>query len=388
MSNNDSCILGSIAKNVSLPSQRQIMRYYLQSQARSLLPKERVAQCHRALVPMMQRVKIMHDPDTKRAFYRNLIVCARVWQCPVCAARITEERRKEIQQGMDNIVERSVLITYTLQHDKSDDLTTILQAELDAYRSMKQGRWWQDFQELFGWIGSIRALEVTYGKNGWHPHFHELAFVDPSLELYDFDRMEEILRARWIAMLQKQGRIANWDNGLTLKVTFEGVAEYVIKMGHDPVDETWSAAREIAKAPSKKTHKDGKTTLQLLLNFGNGDATAGRLFVEYIKAFRGKKQLHWSHGLREYMGIAGKTDEEIADKIPETSIVLAILTDEQWHVILRKDRRGELLEIAAKGDVEELWEWLFNLGVTLTVEKNATDLMWEKYEEKYGNKPQ
>lgn len=384
MNNNDSSLLGNIAKNVSTPSQRQIMRYYLQSQARTLLPKERVAQCHRALAPMMQRVKIMHDPDTKRAFYRNLIVCARVWQCPVCAARITEERRKEIQTGMDNIVERSVLITYTLQHDKSDDLTTILQAELDAYRSMKQGRWWVDFQEKFGWIGSIRALEITHGKHGWHPHFHELAFVDPTLQLDDFDRMEAILREHWIAMLQKQGRGASWDNGLTLKITFEGVAEYIAKMGHDPVDETWSAARELAKAPTKKAHSDGRTTLQLLYDFGQGDIVCGRLFVEYIKAFHGKKQLHWSHGLREYMGLLERQDEELADEILETSILLAVLTDEQWHVILRKDRRGELLEIAAKGDVEELWEWLFYLGVTLTVEKNATDLMWEKYEEKYG----
>lgn len=384
----DNSILGNIAKNVSTQSQRQIFRYYLQSQSRSLLPEERVAQCHRALAPLRQKVEIMHDPDTKRAFYRNLIVCARIWQCPVCAARITEERRKEIQRGMDNIVERSVLITYTLQHQKSDQLATILEAELNAYRSLKQGRAWQQFEKDFGWIGSIRALEITHGRNGWHPHFHELAFVDPTLELSDFAEMERRLRERWINMLHKHGQDASWDNGLTLKITFKDVQEYVAKFGHDPVDESWSAARELAKAPSKRSHASGRTTLQLLYDFGQGDQSAADLFVEYIRVFHGKKQLHWSHGLREYMSLQETSDEELASNVPETSIILAILTESQWHVILRKDKRGELLEIASKGDVEELWEWLYDLGVVMTVDVNATEYMWKKYEEKHGGKLQ
>jgi hypothetical protein len=372
--------LGNTAKFSPTSSQRQIMRYYLQNQAKELLPQERVAQCHRAMVPLADRVQILHDPDVKRAYFRNLIICARIWQCPVCAARITEERRREIQQGMERIVERSVLITYTLQHSKYDNLTTLLDALLNAIGRMKAARAWSKFTDTFNWIGSIRALEVTHGINGWHPHFHELAFVEPTLSLADIDDMERQLRSMWLHQLNKQGRDASWERGLTVQPTFGDVEEYVEKFGRDPIDDTWSAARELAKAPSKQRTKDGRTPLKLLYDYGRGDNRSGYLFTEFVTAFKGKHQLNWSPGLRDYMGLEDKSDEEAAAEIPENAMLLAILTDQQWRVILRKNRRGELLEIAAKGDVEELWQWLYDLGVELTVEVNATNYMWEQYE--------
>lgn len=376
--------LGNTAKFPPTSSGRAIMRYYLQTQSKELLPHERVAQCHRAMVPLADRVHILHDPDVKRAYFRNLIICARIWQCPVCAAKITEERRREIQAGMERIVERSILITYTLQHSRHDDLKLLLDAILTALDRMKAARAWSGFTETFNWIGSIRALEVTYGANGWHPHFHELAFIEPTLSLADIADLESQLRAMWLHQLQKQGRDASWANGLTVQPTFSDVSEYVSKFGHDPIDDTWSAAREVAKAPSKQRTKHGKTPLQLLYDYGHGDNRSGYLFTEYVTCFKGKKQLNWSKGLRQYMNLeTEQTDEEAAANVPENAMLLAVLTDDQWRVILRKDKRGELLEIAANGDVEELWEWLFNLGVTLTVEKNATEYMWEQYERKH-----
>src|SRR5882724_9900618 len=78
-------LLGIIAKNVSIAAQRQILRYYLQSQSARLLPSERVSQCHQALAPLREHVEVYSQPDMKRAYYHNLVVCARLWQCPVCA---------------------------------------------------------------------------------------------------------------------------------------------------------------------------------------------------------------------------------------------------------------------------------------------------------------
>lgn len=71
-------------------------RYYLQNLAADLLPDERVSECLRAVAPSADQVDLFHNPARSSARYANLIVCSRVWTCPVCAARITEERRREL----------------------------------------------------------------------------------------------------------------------------------------------------------------------------------------------------------------------------------------------------------------------------------------------------
>jgi len=384
MTENSLSSLGIIAKNVSTAAQRQILRYYLQSQSARLLPTERVSQCHRALAPLREHVEVYSQPDVKRAYYHNLVVCARLWQCPVCAARISEVRRKDIQTGLENINNRSCLITYTLSHYIHDDLKTVLDALLDAFRTVGQGRWWVDFAKRYGWIGSIRALEVTYGANGWHPHLHQIAFVSDELDLVDFDEMRDELIARWSEMIQRQGRFASVAHGLTLEPTYTSVAEYVSKWGHDPSEEKWSAAREVAKASSKQASDGGLTPFQMLKNFGAGDEEAGRLFQEYVAVFKGRKQLHWSHGLRKIMMLdeAELADDEAAAQIPPGAKLLAELTQEQWRIVLRKKQRGQLLEVAAKGDEQELLKWLGSLGIYPTVSVNADEFLtkaWENY---------
>jgi len=51
---------------------------------------------------------------------------------------------------------------------------------------MTAGRQWIQFKETFGLVGTIKAVEVTHGGNGWHPHIHVLFFVDAPMN--DFDR--------------------------------------------------------------------------------------------------------------------------------------------------------------------------------------------------------
>lgn len=373
-------LLGIIAKNSSTAAQRQIMRYYLQSQSARLLPHERVNQCHRALAPLREHVEVYSQPDMKRAYYHNLVVCARLWQCPVCASRISEVRRADIQKGMDNINNRSALITYTLSHHKHDDLQTVLDALLNAFGKMKTGDWWVNFKKRYGWIGSIRALEVTYGKNGWHPHCHEIAFVDEELDLIDFDEMREELITRWTDMIQRQGRFASAAHGCTLEPTYTSVAEYVSKWGRDPAEDKWSAAREVAKASSKQAGESGLTPFQMLKNYGAGDEEAGLLFQEYSTVFKGKNQLHWSHNLRKIMMLTEPElgVDEAAAQIPPGAKLLAELTQEQWLVVLKKKQRGQLLEIAAKGDEQELLTWLGSLGIVPTVRMNADDYLTEQ----------
>ena len=77
-------------------------RYALQSAARDLVPSSRTRVCMRYRISKEKPVEVWHSPGNESAHYGNLMTCGSVWHCPVCAAKITERRRIEIQQAVDS----------------------------------------------------------------------------------------------------------------------------------------------------------------------------------------------------------------------------------------------------------------------------------------------
>src|SRR5690606_25388944 len=51
---------------------------------------------------------------------------------------------------------------------------------LAAWKRTVDGRAAKNVRDFLGLKGTVRALEVTYGANGFHPHFHVLLFLDKS----------------------------------------------------------------------------------------------------------------------------------------------------------------------------------------------------------------
>lgn len=373
--------LVTIAKFASPPPEfaEVAFRYYLQSEARRLLraraandKDERVCDCLRKLVPGAGGVALMYSTKFQRAHYKNLLVCGRLWQCPICARRISEARRVELSQGLANwraAGGTALLLGYTLRHGRDDDLKPLLAALLDAHRYTKAGKGFQLVKAGYAWAGSVRSLEVTHGANGWHPHLHELVFIDGDLRASSkFDNFVTLLKERWLAALSKYSADASWAHGLDVRDTYSDIESYVAKFGALPKDLVnpygWTIAHEVTKAVSKKSHADGKTPLALLAASGDGDKWAGMLFYEYTKAFKGKKQLIWSAGLRKLLGLAGaaKTDEELAAQdIDDNSVLLALLTYEDWRLVLANDARAELWAAACTGDADEIWSFLRDL---------------------------
>ena len=75
----------------------------------------------------------------------------------------------------------------------------------------------------------------------------------------------------------------------------------------------------------------------------NDDDYSKALFREYAAAFKGKRQLHWSRGLKDYFAVVDKTDEELAKEKVEQADLLGLLTSDQWREIIRREQRAQLL---------------------------------------------
>jgi len=349
------------ARDEAVSAGRQ-MRYQLQRAAQGLLPGERVKHCRRSTMND-SGVSVFRSSDGGAGF-GNLATCGSVWHCPVCAAKITEQRRKELQEAINSWAKQGgkvYLLSLTFPHMMHQPLAANLERFSEALKKFKNSKPYKRIMEAAGSAGSIRALEVTHGNNGWHPHTHDLVFAMPDqLELLDQ------LEMAWIEILIKVGLAErNQINDMRLAAfDVQGgdyAAEYVAKFGHEASEKSktltgshWGASNELTKSYAKVGKRlGGRTPFTLLQDYAEGDKEAGELFQEFAKQFKGKRQLFWSPKLRKALTLnIEKTDAEIAaEEFPARELV-AVLDHEKWKLVLSRNARGQVLKAAAQGGAE------------------------------------
>lgn len=319
-------------------------RFILKAMAGRLLPKDsRTSKCMRWTVPGRSR-DVVYSPARQRASYQGLQVCASPWTCPVCAAKISERRREEVAYAITGAKATGLalyLLTLTFPHALGDSLEDSLDGALKAYSKLFSGKAGCKLRDRIGLQGTIRAIEVTHGANGWHPHFHVLLFVNPAIAGTPADVQHQIA-PRWQSVAVSSGlpcpslaRGCRVDGG-------EKAASYVAK------GSSWGLESELTKGQSKvaKTAK-GRTPFQLLRDYADGDKQSGALFAEYARVFQGKRQLVWSNGLKRRMAVVDRDDSELANMADESPVVvLASISDDQWKLIYRKRLESVVLDLA------------------------------------------
>lgn len=109
--------------------------------------------------------------------------CASVWSCPVCSVRVRSDRARAIV-ALDEWARSEgwqvSMWTGTIRHALGDDLSHLRRAMTDAFARVQRLTAWRSM--LAGGAFFVRALEVTHGRNGWHPHFHVLLVSPVSVE--------------------------------------------------------------------------------------------------------------------------------------------------------------------------------------------------------------
>ncbi|MDP9374897.1 MAG: protein rep [Chloroflexota bacterium] len=338
-------------------------RFALQGVARRLLPGERVRWCLRAVRPGEAGVGVLQSVAHGGAHYGGLRACGSVWHCPVCAAKVAERRRGELEGAI--AAHRAAggavfLLTYTVAHGRGDDLQGLLGAFVAAVRSMLGGRPYRRLRGAYGVVGAVRGLEVTWGEaHGYHPHGHVLLFLDapadgPWTEVRAARAAGELraaLAPLWAAAAGRQGLTMSAARGLDVRHTRGAVGDYVAKFGRDPGGEPWGPGCELAKA-HVKTGRAGRYTPWDLLRVveETGESWARDRFREYATVFKGRHQLEWSKGLRDRLGLGREaSDAELAERAEEPAVCLGVLTLAEWRLVLWGEARAAVLAAAEEG---------------------------------------
>lgn len=369
-------------ENKNIFHENRIKRYYLLQVARKYLlnhAKEvnakteelhkisRTINCKYAL--SFGENNVFVEFNSKNAYYTGLQTCGSVWNCPVCSARISEYRRQEIAKAVEKtglFGYQSIMVTFTFPHTNKMPLKDLLKKQSEALALFRKGDTWDTFKDKVKFYGLIRALEVTYGKNGWHPHTHELWFIDCNYTNKKY--LNEFILNRWINCLKKVGLIPENPTDKELEAVKKRAVD--IKMNCKASDylskndssKNWGVDRELSKAVSKGRAK-GMHVFQFL---ATESALNQKLYIEFINAMKGKRQIFWSQELKKKIGIDDKTDDEILseveikEKMHEEKI---IITKTAWKQILDKNYRAEILNRFEKAkdleiEIQEILKFL------------------------------
>lgn len=335
--------LGNNVKSVdhAAAHERNLSRYASKWAAANLLKNHDAALSkrlsHCGYVARQFEVTLERKGDTGKAGFDGLKTCASVWCCPCCSPRISARRKDDLDVLLSGARASGlsvVMLTLTARHDRQMKLAPFLDALKDAKRRFRQRREWRGLKPVF--VGSVTATEVTHGRNGWHPHFHEIAVLDcpPAAAL----AFIEGLRAAWLACLQGVGLSGN-EAAFQVQ-SAQAAGAYVAKFG---------AAEELALQGSKRGRNGSRGPWQLLDDARDGDARAAAIWLEYALAFRGRRQLVWSPGLKARFGVGETSDDEAAaevDPAPPAAEVLRAWAGagDRWRSARR--RRVALVQAA------------------------------------------
>lgn len=268
--------------------------------------------------------------------------------------------------------------------------------------------------ERYGILGFVRAVEVTNGENGWHPHIHALLVLEGKVPSEAVARLgdemftvwkrrleagaDEESESEYVERLMKHGeRLRDWqtakryqrealmsgdedeakfwgrwqrptppkrrsrrggftpdkhNGGLDVKTTAGAIERDLAEYLAK------SLSLEATHGHAKKGRSGSRTPFQILADVERiGDADDLAKWWEWEKASHGRRQLTWSSGLRRLAGLAEeqRTDQEIAeDEIGEDD--LFVMPAETWEQV--RDEQVGLLIAMEDGGLRGGLAWL------------------------------
>lgn len=314
-------------------------------------PVGRVRKC--GWVRLMNTVSVEVERESGRGRYGGLMACGSIWACPVCSANIRHQRSLEIEQGALEWLRRGgalVMVTLTTRHHRGMPLDDLWQMVIDAFGHLRSGRPSQRLRHALGEVGYVRSLEVTTGRNGWHPHLHLLLFVkgDPEAAAA---RIEHEWGERWCAFIGDRGfpRPQMPHAVHARAVTKSDVGDYLAKV-QDGYGGEWGPSQEIARGDLKRPRgESGQTPFGLIDEYVAGDLSALAAWREYEAHSKGRSAIRWSRGLRDLLGVDEVSDGVAAERAQWQADPVWVLTDDEWDVVISANADYDLLVAAEEG---------------------------------------
>lgn len=313
-------------------------------------------------------------------YLSGLSTCSSVWACPVCSNKINDVRSKEVSLVLNHYLKSGYalgMLTLTSQHNYWESCKGVKARELGSFNRMIVSRKYKDLCKFYGFEGYIRALEVTIGNNGWHPHLHIAIILNQ--DLIALEAFCNAVVSLWVSF--NKGTTKEAQDYTPIRDT-QGISKYITK---------WTAADELVKSNHKTSkQKSGYTPFGLLrlvkkhgwdfeIELGKEKRKVRSLFKEYAEAFKGAKQLTYSKKiqlkLKEVTTL--KTDIEICKEKQEDAKPVLFLKNDLFKHIAKNNIQAYVLNILETESILELELFLMEFGLFTIYDPDKKTLLLE-----------
>lgn len=290
------------------------------------------------------------------AQYAGLQTCESPWVCPPDSARIRHRRALGLSRAVVDWVGAGgglLFPTLTLAHLRRDPLEATLGHLLTAWRYVVSNGTYKRLCKRLGIAHSVRAVEITYGRNGWHPHLHLLLFTVRDLTDEEAEEVRSVLFTLWLRYVERhQLRLVSESRavlvrraGLDDEGRLEALGKYLAK-----VQDGYGIAAEVVRGDVKRGRKAARSPFQIAESAAGGNRECLRLWAEYEQTTHGRHVLEWSKGAKVALGYDEQADDEAAQADDQDLDNLVYdLTPYEWSLVVRYRRRGYLLNAADNG---------------------------------------
>src|SRR5947209_5664266 len=295
---------------------RKELRYKLRSSLRRITSLKGLRTCG---APLDNAVTIRSIGNTY--YYTDIASCGSAWACPVCASKIRAHRANEVSRAVVAALAKgwSVLfVTRTLPHSTEDKLAMTLGLLAEGRRYVFNQTVVKAARQAAGFVGEISAKEITYGRQGYHPHSHDFEFFDRDMSLESFATLSRLYYDYLDRFYSQNGFSGlSRERGVVVEhVQFgeDALARYLTKM-QSGTDIRLIAAHELARSDLKHGRTGSLMPFEIAQAFfDTGDTELLDLWREYEQSTFRRSAVRFKRGLRAQLlpGEADETDPQVA----------------------------------------------------------------------------
>lgn len=340
---------------------------------------ERVRACRRRLLGSDIMIKLNGDT----AHYAGAETCGSIHACPCCAANIRNARALHVSRAAANWDRDGgsiFAVTLTAPHGKGTKLGDrkdvdpetgqvrkmigrngkerdavipgLYSAITSSFTRLLTGNRWLRVKKLVRVEGVLRAVEITHGENGWHPHVHALFFVKGEPGAEALAEFAGHIKGVWSKEITKHGlKVPSDTHGVVIERcrSAEDAGVYICKTQDG---EGAAVGNELARGDLKRGRGEHRTPFEILGDFRDtGDKADLDLWHEYERVSRGRKAitgLSFIEGLVDEEDVT-MTDEELAALEVGGEDVIRLPGDAWREVTAIRGLPAQLLAAAERG---------------------------------------
>jgi len=287
-----------------------------------------------------------------RVIQCGLTTCGSVWTCPVCSAKILTHRKYEVGEAISAWVNQGgyfILETLTLCHRLGDTVAKQRDALKVGWEAITHGSF-SDNHKKAGQFGYLKVTEVTYGKNGFHLHFHVLRFMKGDLS--------KAAQVKWMTKIFNK-----WQKSIT-----SGGFRKPLESGHhyERVYEPERLKGYFTKGfdnhgTNKSKSKSSPVWDVLTEAIANPKSTHTFIWRTWESESKGMRQMTWSRNLRQSLGLAQELEDE---EIIESPIPLIEIEPDDVSVYGHSGRtQSQVKRYLSEGDLGSAMKVLDEKGI-------------------------